>query len=269
MAPSANIANLSQTWEQRANRCAWLVEDAGASRDVLRFYEHVLRFQGDASRHCVQVLAPESGLREQIDVEFVAQALLPDLLKLVEAKGPAALAKEARELRAAPTEAIRELLILAVAPGGMEFDRTTFFARACLQPAAEALQVQLGGLPHAAKGTCPACGGLPQLAVLRSVGEGAERSLICSFCLREWVYRRVICPFCEEMDKEKLPRYKAEDFTYVGVEGCDTCRHYLKAVDLSLDGRAVPLVDEVAGAALDVWAGEHGYAKVVPNLMGF
>jgi FdhE protein len=127
----------------------------------------------------------------------------------------------------------------------------------------------MGALPHAATKSCPACGGLPQLAILRSVGEGAERSLLCSFCLREWIYRRVICPFCEETDKEKLPRYSTEEPAYISIHACDICHHYLKAVDLSLDGRANPLVDEVAGAALDVWAGASGYAKIVPNVMGF
>ena len=31
---------------------------------------------------------------------------------------------------------------------------------------------------------------------------------------------------------------------------------------------AVPLVDEVAGASLDLWAREHGYEKIELNLVG-
>ena len=38
---------------------------------------------------------------------------------------------------------------------------------------------------------------------------------------------------------------------------------------MTVDGRAVPLVDEVAAVALDLWATEHGYKKIEPNLMGF
>ena len=52
------------------------------------------------------------------------------------------------------------------------------------------------------------------------------------------------------------------------VFACDTCKHYLKAVDLTVTGLAVPLVDEVAAAPLDIWAVQQGYAKTVPNLMG-
>jgi formate dehydrogenase maturation protein FdhE len=38
---------------------------------------------------------------------------------------------------------------------------------------------------------------------------------------------------------------------------------------MTVDGLAVPLVDEVATAALDVWAMERGFNKISPNLMGF
>ena len=40
-----------------------------------------------------------------------------------------------------------------------------------------------------------------------------------------------------------------------GVEACDSCHCYLKSVDLTVNGLAVPVVDELAtAAALDVWA---------------
>jgi formate dehydrogenase maturation protein FdhE len=37
------------------------------------------------------------------------------------------------------------------------------------------------------------------------------------------------------------------------VDACDSCRRYLKNVDLVRLGLAVPLVDEIAAAALDAW----------------
>ena len=42
----------------------------------------------------------------------------------------------------------------------------------------------------------------------------------------------------------------------------------MKSVDLSRLGLAVPLVDEVAGAPLDLWARERGYEKIELNLVG-
>jgi FdhE protein len=107
------------------------------------------------------------------------------------------------------------------------------------------------------------------MAVLKPEGEGARRSLLCSFCLCEWSFRRVICPWCGEEDRERLPHYCSEEWTHVHIEACDTCKHYLKAVDLSVNGLAVPIVDEAALAVLDVWASERGYVKIIPNLIGF
>jgi FdhE protein len=117
-------------------------------------------------------------------------------------------------------------------------------------------------------GTCPSCGAKPVAGVLRGEGDGAKRSLVCSMCATEWPYRRVICPNCGEEDREKLPVYKAEQIDHVRVEACDTCHTYIKSVDLTKDGFAVPQVDEIATVALNLWADEHGYAKVETNLLG-
>jgi FdhE protein len=104
--------------------------------------------------------------------------------------------------------------------------------------------------------------------VLRREGDGAKRSLVCSLCATEWEFRRVLCPNCGEENKDKLPVYIAADFEHVRVEACDTCRTYLKSVDLTKAGRAVPVVDELATVPLNVWAEEHGYTKANPNILG-
>ena len=93
--------------------------------------------------------------------------------------------------------------------------------------------------------------------------------LQCSLCQSEWEFRRVLCPACGEVNHEKLPRYSAEGITAVRVEACDTCHRYLKSIDMTVDGLAVPPVDEIATAPLDLWAAERGYRKIQLNLMGF
>ncbi|HTA42938.1 MAG TPA: formate dehydrogenase accessory protein FdhE [Bryobacteraceae bacterium] len=55
---------------------------------------------------------------------------------------------------------------------------------------------------------------------------------------------------------------------YVRVNACDTCRTYIKSVDLTKEGHAVPVVDELATTAITLWGEEHGYAKVETNLAG-
>lgn len=139
-----------------------------------------------------------------------------------------------------------------------------FFWRVLMQPYAE--HFQKPGEPAGSK--CPSCGSKPVAGVLRGEGDGAKRALMCSLCALEWPYRRLICANCGEEDKDKLPVYIAEQIGHIRVEACDTCRTYLKSVDLTKDGFAVPQVDEIATVSLNLWADEHGYTKIETNLLG-
>lgn len=258
-----------RTWGGRISRVRELQERQPAIASVLSFYGRVLEFQRDVAADSKSSFNPELPLREQIDVAFTASRM-PAILSLAMKYGPEALALQAKSIKQVGEASWRELLSTVLVAGEPAFDAPeAFFARACLQPVAENLRSQLPTDPNYSQNACPACGGLPQAAVLRPEGDGGRRWLLCSFCLGEWLFRRILCPWCGEEDKEKLPRYSAEECSNVRVEGCDTCKRYLKAVDLTVDGRAVPLVDEVAQAVLDVWAGERGYTKIVRNTMGF
>ena len=114
---------------------------------------------------------------------------------------------------------------------------------------------------------CPFCDSLPVVGGLREAGHGAKRSLLCGLCLSEWDYLRLVCPACGERKFDALPVYTAEQFSGARVEGCDTCRAYLKTIDATKDGLAVPLVDDLATVALDLWARDQGYVRLRPNLL--
>ena len=116
---------------------------------------------------------------------------------------------------------------------------------------------------------CPRCAALPVVAVLREEGHGAKRSLLCAICLHEWQCLRLVCPACGEEEFDKLPVYTAEQFADVRIDACDRCRHYIKTIDLTKDGLAVPCVDDIASVSLDLWARERGYTRVKTNLLGF
>ena len=115
--------------------------------------------------------------------------------------------------------------------------------------------------------TCPACGGLPLLAVLREEGHGSRRSLLCGLCLSEWAAMRLTCATCGEATFDKLPVFRAEQFEGVRIDVCESCLTYQKTIDLSRDGSAVPLVDDLATLPLDLWARENGYRRARPNLL--
>ncbi len=258
-------------WEKRARRARDLGD--GASSQVLSFYQHVLEVQQQVYEDVVSQPSlappPDSSFFEQLDIKSAAQSFLL-LLEVTERRGPAKLAEEARRLRTAGSAEHRELLSKVVQDHGVEgHDTEAFFARILLQPCAEFLAARLTAVPGFTGSNCPICGSKPQLAVLRPEGDGGKRYLACSFCLSEWEFRRILCPVCREMEHTKLPRYSADDLAAVRVEACDTCKHYLKSFDMTVNGLLVPEVDEIATVALDLWAAKQGYGKIQLNLMGF
>jgi len=257
-------------WEKRIQRARELGGQYPAAAQMLGFYAEIAEFQKqifDALTRAELHFDPARPLREQVVPSAVIDRF-PAFIGLVEKKGPSGLANAARELRQRGPEHWRALL--DPRPVGDHPDPThSFFARACLQPVAEYLALDSGAeLSGHSEARCPMCGSRPQLAVIRPEGQGGKRSLECSWCLAEWEFRRILCPYCAEEDNAKLPRFSAAEFPHVRVEACDTCKHYLKSVDLTVNGLAVPVVDEIAAASLDLWAAEHGYEKIEFNLMG-
>jgi len=144
-----------------------------------------------------------------------------------------------------------------------------FLPRAFLQPYAE---FRAGRTERALLETtvnlCPLCGARPLLGVLRPEGEGGKRFLLCAFCSHEWEFRRIYCAYCGETREESLPVFVAEKFPHIRVEACDTCRHCIRTVDLTRDGNAVPVVDDLAAIPLGLWAEEYGYQRIHGNLLG-
>ena len=114
---------------------------------------------------------------------------------------------------------------------------------------------------------CPICASAPVAAALREEGQGARRTLVCSLCFTEWDYLRIQCPACEENRFDALPVYTADAHAIARIDACDSCRTYVKTIDLTRDGLAVPTVDDLASLPLDLWARERGYQRLYPNLL--
>jgi FdhE protein len=259
-------------WSKRIERAIDLAGRYPAAAEVLSFYRRILEFQRNVFERAAARPSPsrDAPFLERLDVGF-AMKQLPRLLSLVQTSGPAKLAQEAADFsRVSPEECRQVLSAFLQADDADDAGPHAFFARVLFQPMAEHLAtIPAASLAGFSGMVCPVCDAKPQVAVLRPEGDGGKRFLICSFCNTEWEFRRILCPNCGEEDYAKLPRYTAEDISAVRVEACETCHCYLKSVDLTVDGLAVPLVDEVATAPLDVWAMENGFHKIKRNLMGF
>ena len=262
-------------WQQRIRRAEQLAEQHPFAAEILGFYSHVAGFQWKLSQRLQSVSVSVSAgqtpalLSDQPEFPELLNSF-PQFLSLVEEKAPVRFADTARELHNSSATDWSELLnrCWSVNDGPPDGPQE-YLAFAFLQPYAEFVRsrvpLHLEGYTYS---LCPFCNRKPVLGVLRQQGDGGRRSLLCGFCLTEWDFRRIVCPGCGEENNTKLPVYTAETFPHIRVECCDACHTYIKSIDLTKNGLAVPLVDELASIPLDLWAQEHGYDKLHPNLLG-
>jgi len=52
---------------------------------------------------------------------------------------------------------------------------------------------------------------------------------------------------------------------HIRVEACDTCKCFLTTIDLTKDGHAIPLVDDLAAIPLSLWATSTGTSAFNPT----
>jgi FdhE protein len=98
--------------------------------------------------------------------------------------------------------------------------------------------------------------------------EGAQRFLGCALCGKEWPAGRIRCPACDEERPDKLASFQSDRHPTVRIETCASCRAYVKSIDLTVDARAIPEVDDLLSLSMDLWAADEGYARIEPGLAG-
>jgi len=274
----------SGKWAARIARAHDLAARYSSASEGLRFYGHIAQFQkslySELETKCGtgQVARLPGTLRQELDL-FVLLPLFPLFLAIIEKNAPKPLAQAATALHANGAKLWQHALTeFWQSQSRSESDSD---AAPNLEPAYALLTwafLQSYGeyladytahpALHATPQVCPLCSSKPLVGVLRPEGDGGKRSLICSLCATEWNFRRMVCLACGEEDVHKLAVYTAKEFPHVRVEACDTCRIYIKTVDLTKDGHAITLVDELATMPLNLWATDHGYTKLHTNLLG-
>ena len=276
------------TWDARIARARDLASSRPAARDLLTFHAALAEYQ--------RALAAGARGGVTFDVDRVVEAI-PGFLTWLRRTGPPDLAASvdidsvASALRASeliqrsdladsrslppdqpPLKLRRSAEALAKAEGGShqsDNPAERFVIESLLQAFAEHLVNGDPPPPASIPMRCPRCAALPVAAVLREEGHGARRSLLCAICLHEWECLRMVCPACGEQDFDKLPVYTAGQFAHVRIDACDRCQQYIKTIDLTKDGLAVPCVDDIASVSLDLWARERGYTRIKANVLGF
>jgi FdhE protein len=256
-------------WQQRIRRAERLAGQHSFAAEILGFYIHTARFQEGIYQRLERSSVKRDPASSSQPNWPELLAAFPSFLAVVEGRAPASLAQVARDLSNSPSDSWAELFTHCWSSTDAPTEPREFLVLAFLQPCAEWLRsrarLQSDGYILS---LCPFCNRKPALGVLRPLGDGGRRSLLCGFCLAEWAFRRIVCPGCGQEDHAKLPVYTAEELPYIRVECCDACHTFMKTIDLTKNGLAEPLVDELASVPLNLWAQEHGYAKLHPNLLG-
>jgi len=241
---------MSEWWDKQIQRADYLAPRANGAKELLNFYAHLLR----AQRDIYEFLRSRRGWLPSGELECDLPVLLdalPEFLKAIQSHGPESLAAEAHDLSETDTQVMTERLMMY----WRNSSDIQFFEKALLQPYLRWVF----------------CGGNPQVSFLKNketTAESGNRDLICATCLSSWEFRRVVCANCGEERPAKLGYFHSPEFDHVRIEACETCKHYLKGVDLTRAGFAAPIVDEIDAAPLDLWAREHGYTKIELNLVG-
>lgn len=253
-------------WTERRLRARELTERYSHAAQQLTLYAALLDVQEPAFHGALDD-RPAAG---SLPV-YVAERVLRPVVDVSLVHGPPALAAAAMECW---RQGAGDKLVAAWLREEPQDPVSRYLARASASPVLEALGRAAGLAPQGADEgrRCPVCGGLPQLSYFPGEDEvlvTAPRHLVCSRCHHAWIFARMTCAGCGEQSSSKLPIYgEAERLPHLRVDACETCGRYSLTVDCRKDPGAVPLVDELVGVPLDLYAREQGKQKIVPNLMG-
>jgi formate dehydrogenase maturation protein FdhE len=222
-------------WDLRLARAFDLAAARPAARAALEFLAQLTAFQQSlAGKHAD------------------APAALDEYLHWMERHAPGPVAKEAVRLREAATP-WPQLLEGYQAATPTTLDSATMFL-------VETLLHVFPPHPCAHEGP-------PMVSLLREAGHGSRRSHLCGACLAETPAPRLGCLACGETRVEALPVFRSEDTEPARIDACDTCHAYMKTIDLTRNGSACPIADDLGTVSLDLWAREHGYHRVRPNVL--
>ncbi len=278
-------------FDERLARAEQLSTSGGAASAPLAALVDVLHYQRrraadpDVAAAAEQLAASAAARRETasyplLDLDAALPAFDAEVMIVVaQLDGgwmPTVLDHARAELRLLPVAERRQLIAAwFVAPEAVEPPSRFWFQSGAgppLELAAAAVSPPPAEQWH--RGFCPHCGGPAQTSVIaEESGEflgGSPRSLVCARCATWWSYPRATCPVCGEDDPRRVTPFVQSDDRRLRIDACQTCRRYVKTFDLRETGAAaiVPLVDDVASMALDLWAREQGFERASSSFAG-
>ena len=111
---------------------------------------------------------------------------------------------------------------------------------------------------------CPTCGALPAMAQLTGSDPGRLRMLSCGRCQTRWRYRRTACPFCENVNDQRLGVLAVEGEAGLRIDYCEACQGYIKTYNG--EGNETLLLADWTSIHLDVAASDRGLKRFANSL---
>jgi len=266
----AAAAATANPWPLRRERAAELAQRYPHAAEMLRLYQALTVVQ-EAAYKRPSPLAGEGQSGGSLDIAAIAvKDVLPGVIDVTVEAGPPALRDGVITLYG--TANLEDLIQRWLDQQPLTAVET-YLARASASPLLEALMTPHPNPPsQGGREYCPNCGGLPQLSYFALSGEAlvsGPRYLVCARCSHNWVFSRMTCAACGERETHRLPIYQEGEYLpHMRADACDSCHRYLLTIDLRKDARANPIVDELAGVPLDLYAQERGMTKITTNLLG-
>ncbi len=153
--------------------------------------------------------------------------------------------------------------VLESLAGDLEIDYTIFYflVNQALSPFIASYAEKLAEIADSnnwLRGYCPICGRESLIARLEE--ETGRRWLFCPLCHTEWLFKRLVCPFCENDDQESLRYFFAEGDEAHRIDVCDKCKRYIKTIDSRrMDNIMNLFVETLSTLALDIVADKEGF----------
>lgn len=269
--PIAASGPVEAVFQRRAERARLLAGEAVAAGEPLSFAAGLYQVQGRLATAIAALHDTRRALTGRLTDDLSALIeVSSELLGFAAENGPPGLAGVAGERSREAASVLGSRLV--VFWGADRATEPDYLSRALLRPYVEVL-ARLGVAPNRTlrTGHCPFCGAPPWIAARRSAADsdGASRFLGCGLCGGEWLFARIRCPSCSEQNPERLPFFRSDRYPAARIEACETCRRYVKSIDLTVEGMAIPEVDDLVSIGMDLWAAAQGFARIEPGLAGF
>ncbi|NLL58752.1 MAG: formate dehydrogenase accessory protein FdhE [Firmicutes bacterium] len=118
------------------------------------------------------------------------------------------------------------------------------------------------------RGYCPVCGQLPAMGQLVRVEKdrGRERELVCGCCQMRWQYRRIGCPYCDNLEQETLKIIEVAEEPDLRIDTCEKCRSYLKIY--TNEGNEQVILADWSTLHLDLIGEKNGFKRTGYRMYG-